>query len=742
MGFPSKFFDKDWKTSLLVFIISSFIFSYYFSDAFLHLNSRLTSTEGDGMKNYYTFIYHTVRDKSLFTFSGLNYPYTEQCVYTDCQPGLTYIFKLLPFTHEYLVGILHFLMLFSYIIAPNILFKIFRLYNVSRVTSFFSAIAIGLIPPQLDRIGGHFGLSYGCAIPLVIYLVNKYTFASKISTAIWLLILNCFFFLLHPYLGLGCSLFTFFSFFIFSCRRKQFFTGLKRFIPAFICGVGPIIFFKTYMFLTDTHSNRPEEPFGVDVCISNPASIFVPTFGPFQHFLSQIIKVGHREWEGLSYIGIFPFFMLFLFVVLFPFFREKMQLNKIMAALFISSILLLLFSFGLHNHLLNALNIHSYSLRQFRALGRFAWFFYYMVPIFTVISLSRLIENKFTGTMRYALLLLLPLLFIIFNGIEGNDYLKGRSTNYLKGPNPFVEEYLTSSEKEMIESVSSAGCQAILPVPFYCVGSELYDRDGTESAYLTMLLSYHCNLPAFGGLLARTSVIEAKSVMELLNEYKKNHPVLNLLNNKPILVLKAAKARKPNENRLIKKLKLFKKTGETELYLASKKDFMFNPSQNQINIKLDLPETDKFIDSSDVFFARNLSRPPFSQTNIINYEHAFEFDKNKYKSGEYVLSFYYHFVEETINGINCNLIVTKTNEKESIWEVIKPMRQASGYYAHYLIFEQNLTIDGNSKYEFLLQGPSDKTYHISHLLFRSEEKNVEMKEKDGTILYNNFPLEQ
>ncbi|MGZ3920544.1 MAG: hypothetical protein ACXVC7_09635, partial [Bacteroidia bacterium] len=129
-------------------------------------------------------------------------------------------------------------------------------------------------------------------------------------------------------------------------------------------------------------------------------------------------------------------------------------------------------------------------------------------------------------------------------------------------------------------------------------------------------------------------------------------------------------------------------------------------------------------------------------TNIINYEHAFEFDKNKYKSGEYVLSFYYHFVEETINGINCNLIVTKTNEKESIWEVIKPMRQASGYYAHYLIFEQNLTIDGNSKYEFLLQGPSDKTYHISHLLFRPEEKNVEMKEKDGTILYNNFPLEQ
>src|ERR1700733_5463679 len=95
------------KIDLLIMGAAFCIYFIYFHHVFLNINSILSSITNDSLKNYYTYVYHVKNDSSLFQFAGMNYPFGEHVVYTDCQPALTILLKALPFTHNYLIGILH-----------------------------------------------------------------------------------------------------------------------------------------------------------------------------------------------------------------------------------------------------------------------------------------------------------------------------------------------------------------------------------------------------------------------------------------------------------------------------------------------------------------------------------------------------------------------------------------------------------------------------------------------------------
>ena len=62
--------------------------------------------------------------------------------------------------------------------------------------------------------------------------------------------------------------------------------------------------------------------------------------------------------------------------------------------LFVVATFLLLFSFGIINYGLNLLGMHPIALKQFRGLGRFAWYFYYSIPVFTVVVIEHFIKEQ------------------------------------------------------------------------------------------------------------------------------------------------------------------------------------------------------------------------------------------------------------------------------------------------------------------------------------------------------------
>src|SRR5688572_29841913 len=122
----------------------------------LHLNSVLAGDSGDSLKNYFTFAYHSKHDLQFMDFKGFNYPFGEHSGYTDCQLLVSFLLHYLPFTHDYLAGILNALIFISLIITPLILYNILSILGVQRWPAFFTALAIAVLSSQYYKIyAGH-----------------------------------------------------------------------------------------------------------------------------------------------------------------------------------------------------------------------------------------------------------------------------------------------------------------------------------------------------------------------------------------------------------------------------------------------------------------------------------------------------------------------------------------------------------------------------------------------------------
>ncbi|MDX2171849.1 MAG: hypothetical protein SFY56_01935 [Bacteroidota bacterium] len=729
--------NKDWKIVIALFICTFLYYFIYLKEVFLNANSILSTVGGDSTKNYFTFIYHIVNDKSALNFSGLNYPFGEHLVYTDCQPLLTFILRLLPFTQNYLIGILHLLILFSYVVTPCIYFKIFRLFHVNALIAFLSGLAIVILSPQLMRIGGHFGLSYGCCIPLLIYFLIKYSLKPSRKIYIAVLIYNFLLFFIHPYMGMGLCLLTLLYLALFKLVAKI--NWGKWLTATLLMGLMPIILFKVFMFITDKHVERSDFPFGADVYVSNVPCVFVSYFGgPFEHFMKQIIKVGNREWEGVAYVGFFANFLIVLVAILALVFFRKYRFNKIALVLFLCGIIMLLFSFGLHTQLLKSLNIEIVALNQFRSPGRFAWFFYYILPIFLIVSLNKLFTDLFNkNSLKW--MIPIALLFLSFNLLEGHYYNRMMFGNAFKVKNVFNYNLLSDAEKKLINKVKEIKPQAILPMPFYHYGSEVIDRSGTDLCYISMLVAYHCNLPIIGAHLSRTSVPESVEEIGLLNKYINHKEIFKKFDGKPITLIQT-----PSDNYMLDEIDLMKHSkfinqfGDYKLFTITKEDLNFGEDKIDSTYKI-FVVTGNTLDTLGLKFIKTENRKPFITSIGQDYERLYTVEKGQLPAGNYIISFHYYFKEFKFKYIECNFILAKDDGKNPTWESISSVRRTH-IYSDKIVFEKEITIDPNSKYDFVLNGGGNYPYYIDNFLFRPSTVNVIMKINAKTTFINNHPF--
>ena len=160
---------------LLVFIFSILILLIFYGKVISSLNTTYFSTDGDGIQCYYNTYYLAKFDTSLMYSHSMNYPYGEVAFYTLSQPlvagSLKFISANIVDVTQYTVGILNFLMLFSVVLAAVFLYLILLETGLPVYPALFISVGIAFLSPQIDRFGGHFTLSYVCAIPLLIYLL-------------------------------------------------------------------------------------------------------------------------------------------------------------------------------------------------------------------------------------------------------------------------------------------------------------------------------------------------------------------------------------------------------------------------------------------------------------------------------------------------------------------------------------------------------------------------------------------
>lgn len=533
---------------LAVTVIVSY-YLYFLSDVILSPNSFMNAVYDDGIKNYFTFAYHSAHSGTSLHFTGMNYPFGEHVIYTDGMPLLGFILGWIPFLKGHEVGVLNMFMFGSVLIAALLIWKVFMRLKVNTWIAGAGIIGIILLSPQFFRFNGHYALSIMWVIPLIILqLLKLFETENPIKRSLILAGSIFLLFFIHPYMGL-MSL-------VFASLTIAMFYFWKHFnLKTTIFSVGIIassaVLFKVFLFLTDNHIGRTDKPSGLFDHYAMPETVFVPYFSPFKGFLEYFIPVKNGQpYEGWGYIGVSVILILIVafFLWIVKMIRRKggrrSEKKDPFRPIFAAAILVLLFSMLIPLKWFPEDFVYKLKIfNQFRSVGRFSWVFYYVAGIMSVLLLndwygkSKDLKKKFI----IALIAAFPILSVI-ETVEAYSFF---TTNLGKHKNLFLKANLKDNKDWalVLARIEKEKNAVLLPLPFFHVGSEHTFRLGTpEIQQMAYVMSYHSGSPLIASMMSRTSVSETISLFKIFAPGYNGPTKLNEIREKNLLILTSNQA--------------------------------------------------------------------------------------------------------------------------------------------------------------------------------------------------------
>lgn len=596
-------YNQKQKLHVIYFLITAFLIGAIIIGFYHHVlitpGNYLFSDKGDGIKNYYTTLYHIKHDSTYMHFGGMNYPYGELFAYTDGQPAIAWLIKFSnqKTSPEFIVATLNLLMISSIILCALFLYLILIHFHLPAIYACLTAVGIALLQPQIFRMGGHYALSYAFFFPISWYLLLRFFKSGKLVYSVLLFVSGIIWSFLHPYLGMisGIFIITFWLIYLIEKQSKKDFK-VSYFVHAFVQSILPLLIYKLLIGLHDFHIGRTSSPWGMFTYNARAETVFIPNHEPFKPLVEVIWKVKGQNWEGWAYIGISAVIVCGL--MLFRAFRylrnkryEKLLLPALPHALryaFFASLLILLFSMA-YPFQLNMRFLLDWMpfFKQFRSLGRFAWVFYFVINVFSVYLIYRVYRflklkqlNAFANTLIF--------LSVIFYYLESIPYHKEVSAQITLAQNTFAEKNLPTSYNEVIKKISTNKYQAILPLPFYHGGSENFGIETSEkSVKASQIISYHSGLPLIAASLARTSIPESKNIMQLFSPEHYNKAIENdFPNNKNLLVIYTKEELPEEQKWVLEKSEVFFENDEfilAELMLEHLFNYNYTARLNAFN---------------------------------------------------------------------------------------------------------------------------------------------------------------
>ncbi|RPH73433.1 hypothetical protein EHM76_05320 [bacterium] len=406
---------------------------------------------------------------------------------------------------------LNFLMLFFLVITPVILFLIFDHFGTGTVISVIASVGITYLSPQIDRFGGHFNLSYVAAIPWMILLLLKFFKKPTFLLSVLIFISVLIGAVTHFYFYGFYALLILFFYGAELIRRQSFSKYSGLFVHLFIQLILPFLILQLF-YISDHVTDRPSYPWGFLYYRAYPQSVFLPFGRPYGSFLYNIVRIDYIDWEGYAYAGLTAFAgtLFFLYVVTIKIVRKKFRQiinvtsNRQVNILFWACLTGLLFSFGLPfilglEWLINLIG----PLRQMRGIARFAWPFFYGMNIVTFYWLWIWWKSKERNFAAAAVIFLA--LIMLCTDAYYNTRNRGKNlANYIP---ELTDSELAQPENEWINRINIQQYQAIIPLPYFHIGSENIWLDGNCDIANKIFLSVkNSGLPSMGALLSRTSI--------------------------------------------------------------------------------------------------------------------------------------------------------------------------------------------------------------------------------------------
>jgi hypothetical protein len=744
-----------------VLLISTALILYYYGPLLVHPQSFLFNGSGDGLKNYYTYVWYIQNNAFSTEFSGMNYPYGEHLLYTDCHPLPVFLLKLLSFIHpifaENCIGILNVALLISPILAAVVLYRIFRNLQIDQPLATASAVGLMMLSPQTFRLTGHLALSYSFCIPISIYLIQKYyqNLTSR-KHLIFLFFNTLFWFSIHAYLGMMTLILTsgIGVFMLFHKEKRQ------RGINLFATGFSAFMIFYLFLILTDNHEGRTNNPWGIYELHSSFSSIFLPKRGPIAELIKHVFPSIDPPIEGISYIGIIS--LLASIVVLFQniYYRIKFRNEKkqaiinhpLLRYLTWTGVFCLMFSmlFPFWWKLEKFLEYFQF-IKQFRAIGRFAWIFYFIIGIVATYKIQEYLAGK--SHPKLVSKFLIPLIFLSVPVWESKEYHLEIQQNANKYKNIFDTQHLSKDLKTSLKSVNSKDYQALIPLPYYYIGSDNYGKTANDSIYkLSKTLSFHLKMPIMASFLSRTSVSDSKKMMQItgLGLYPK--PIINDISDQRPFLLVVNKSSVTNEElKIIERAKPLFKSESFSLFELSKKDLFHDDRSESWNKAIQPSES---LANSDEVIYENFENSNFSgllsntskQINGGIYTILHSINNGHFqKDQEYILSMWMNNAginsgQDQLSGY-CFIEKNYNNKKTWITGTISP-NQSTNIFGDWSFVEIRFWgQEPSASYDIMFKrdGYINHPIEIDHLLIRPANKdyrNIFVWKNDSIMHYN------
>ncbi len=555
--------DSLKKGIFLTCILTLLTIVIFFGDIIKDSNNYYFAEGGDGFKSYYGAMYHLKYDSSYFHFQGMNYPYGESVFFTDNQPLLTNSLKWLSAyivdIREHVVGIINLSMIFSILIAALFLFLIFYELGVVWWFGTLAALGITLLSPQIARMGGHFSLSHVFWIPIMLYLILRYErnpgwkFTSLIAI-VFLLAASMHLYFAGFY-GLLLSVFWLF-------RKNWLRAGWQQVGLAvlhwFVQVMLPVVLFELIMVSSDQIADRTSHPYGFLVYLAHPASVFLPSGAPYQFVPKFITVFRHLSWESYSFIGVTALVgsmttLGYFFIRLFKGrFTLKVTNQKVINLFFWASLLGLGLSFGVpFKQGLESWVEYIGPFRQLRALSRFSWLFYYVINLVVFYKLFHWFKLNPKQPIRLVTTIL-AFGFLLFEG-----YYNVRNTSLrIKNRKPLLEDVNNKlAQNQWVNQMDLSNFQAIIPIPYFHVGSEnIWIEPKSNVLETTLIASLKTGLPTTAVMMGRTSLSQTYKNYELFLEPLGRCEILDEFRDGKDLLLLRMKDYQPNdrEKRIIR----------------------------------------------------------------------------------------------------------------------------------------------------------------------------------------------
>ncbi len=567
-----------------------------------HLNDYLFAPYGDGMKNYYAPAYY-VKYGGRLTFNGMGYPYSSYLMYADPMPiiavPLHWINEYLFGIENYTIGIINFVMLFSIIPCILFLFLILRHYRLPVWYAIIVALLVAHLSPQIHRILGHFGLSMTAFVPAIWYILLRQTTSSRPYRWVLLqIIVILFFTFIHAYYLLIAAVFILAYLLVYFLQyyfKKQ--VNWRQFTALLLTAILPIVVFKIFQILTDPTTDMHISPYGFFVYHAEPRTILFSREVPLVGFWKTFYSNHTPKFEGYAYIG-FTAVLVVLFTLIKGFkYVVKRQWSKIIRPVLPNnlrtaiwaSVVVLLYSMCIPFEQGFAFVLdYVPQIKQFRALGRFAWIFYYIFTVYAAFYFYLVFRRMSIEGVRKIAVMMLFLLFSLW-AIEGYQMIKAKKDYIIKVNHADHDFYgQTTNYNNILEEkgYKVEDFQAIMVFPYFNVGSEkIYVTErGSGGLYMGCKASYQTGLAMNSTFLGRYSISRAMKMGQLMSdtliakEILKDYP-----NDKPLLLVAHGKKFLPDEERILKKAKLIYQKEEEALYELPLS--AFNDNKEQIKLQ-------------------------------------------------------------------------------------------------------------------------------------------------------------